>query len=145
MHQFMHHLCLCICIIQILKIAYILCLISLQCSLPLVLCFVLCFLSLYILAMAPKNARKFKSKAKRVSGSFSKPVEVFDQTRFHVFQKFQNFDSLVKYRFIWGERQVNLDDLDHSVFQNLEFRKLIKSFLQKSCTSISIFKLIQIN
>ena len=69
--------------------------------------------------MAPKNARKFKSKAKRVSGSFSEPFEVFNYTRFHVFQK---FDSLVRYRSIWGERQVNLDELDRSVFQNLEFR-----------------------
>ena len=72
--------------------------------------------------MAPKNARKFKSKAKRVSGSFSEPVEFFDQTRFHVFQNFQKFDSLVKNRTIWGERQVNLDEIDRSVFQNLEFR-----------------------
>ena len=69
--------------------------------------------------MAPNNARNFKSKAKRVSGSSSEPIKVFDQTMFHVFQK---FDSLVKYRSIWGERQVNLDELDRSVFQNLEFR-----------------------
>ena len=48
--------------------------------------------------MAPKNARKFKTKAKRVSGSFFEPVEVFDQTKFHVYQNFKKFDTLVKYR-----------------------------------------------
>ena len=71
--------------------------------------------------MALKKA--FKPRAKRVSESSSKPAEVFDQTRFHIFQNYQKFESLVKFRSIWGERQVNLDELDHSMYQNLESRK----------------------
>ena len=71
--------------------------------------------------MALKKA--FKPRAKRVSESSSKPAEVFDQTRFHIFQNYQKFESLIKYRFIWGERQVNLDELDCFVYHNLDSRK----------------------
>ena len=39
------------------------------------------------------------------------------------FKMLKHFDSLVKYRSIWGERQINLDKLDHFVFQNLKSRK----------------------
>ena len=62
--------------------------------------------------MAPKKSRNIKTKAKRVSESPFTHVEEFDHTRFHVFQNSQKFDSLVKYRSIWGERLVNLDELD---------------------------------
>ena len=72
--------------------------------------------------MAPKKSRNIKTKAKRVFESTSEPVEVFDQTRFHVFQNFQKFDTLVKYRSIWGERQVSLNELDPSIRRNLESR-----------------------
>ena len=72
--------------------------------------------------MAPKKSRNIKTKAKRVFESTFEPVEVFNQTRFHVFQNFQKFDALVKYRSIWGERQLNLDELDPSSCRNLESR-----------------------
>ena len=70
--------------------------------------------------MAPKKSRNIKTKAKRVFKSSFELVEVFDQTRFHVFQNFQKFDTLLKYRSIWGERQVILDELDPSIRRNLE-------------------------
>ena len=73
--------------------------------------------------MVRKNARKFKTKVKRVSEFSSKPVEVLDQTRFHIFQNAQKFESLVKSRFVWSERQTNLDELDRSMYHNLESRK----------------------
>ena len=73
--------------------------------------------------MAPKKSRNIKTKAKRVFGSSSEPVEEFDQTRFPTLQNAQKFESFVKYRSIWGERQVNLDELDCSILRNLESRK----------------------
>ena len=72
--------------------------------------------------MAPKKSRNIKTKAKRVPGSTSKLVEVFDQTRFLVLQNAHKFDALVKYRSIWGERQVSLDELYPSIRINLESR-----------------------
>ena len=53
--------------------------------------------------MAPKNAKNFKTKAKRVFKSSSEPVEEFDHTRFHTLQNSQKFESLVKYWSIWGK------------------------------------------
>ena len=73
--------------------------------------------------MAPKNARKLRTKAKRVFGSSFEPIVEFDQTRFYTLQNEQKFETLVKYRSIWGERQINLDELDHSIHRNLESRK----------------------
>ena len=45
-----------------------------------------------------------------------------------MFQNFQKFDTLVKYRSIWGERQVNLDELDPSNCRNLESRGCLSLF-----------------
>ena len=45
-----------------------------------------------------------------------------------MFQNFQKFDTLVKYRSIWGERQVNLDELDPSNCRNLESRCCLSLF-----------------
>ena len=72
--------------------------------------------------MAPKKSRNIKTKTKRVSGSTSELVEVFDQTRFYVLLNARKFDALVKYRYIWGERQISLDELDASIRRNLESR-----------------------
>ena len=73
--------------------------------------------------MAPKKSTNIKTKAKRVSESTFEPVVVFDQTTFHTLQYSQKFESLVKCRSIWGEGQVNLDELDCSLYRNLESRK----------------------
>ena len=71
--------------------------------------------------MAPKKSRNIKMKAKRVVGSTSIFDEDFDQIRFSTLQNAQKFEKLVKYRSIWGERQINLDELDPFV-TNLESR-----------------------
>ena len=80
------------------------------------------FLPLQILEIALKKSRNIKTKAKRVVGSISTFTEDFDQTRFCTLQNAQEFESLVQYRSIWVERQVNLDDLDCFVKHNLESR-----------------------
>ena len=40
-------------------------------------------------------------------------------------QNAQKFESLVKYRSIWGDRQDNLDELDRSIHRNLDSRKCL--------------------
>ena len=72
--------------------------------------------------MAPKKSRNIKTIVKRDYWFTFESIEVFDQTRFYVLQNAQKFDALVKYRSIWGERQVSLDKLDPSFCRNLESR-----------------------
>ena len=59
--------------------------------------------------MAPKRAKRGKSKAT------SEPEVVFDQLRFLVPENEQTFETLIKRRHIWGERQINLHELHPSI------------------------------
>ena len=72
-------------------------------------------------SLNPKPKESLGPLLNQLRSSFE-PVMAPQNARFHVFQNFQKFDSLVKNRTIWGERQVNLDELDRSMFQNLEFK-----------------------
>ena len=99
---------------------------------PLVLC--LCSNSSLFrsLEMAPKKDKtNVKTKAKRVVGSTSISNEEFDQIRFHTLPNAQKFETLVKYRSIWNERQSNLDELDLFFKKNLESRSWLPL-----CTSL---------
>ena len=66
--------------------------------------------------MARKRAKRAKSKAA------SEPEVVFDQLRFLTPENEQIFETLIKRRCIWGERQVNLHELHPSVHENLQRR-----------------------
>ena len=66
--------------------------------------------------MALRRAKRGKSKAA------SEPEVVFDQLRFEMHADEQTFETLIKYRSIWGERQINLDELHPSVRENLQSR-----------------------
>ena len=66
--------------------------------------------------MAPKRAKRGKSKAA------SEPEVVFDQLRFLVPENEQTFETLIKRRHIWGERQINLHELHPSIHENLQSR-----------------------
>jgi len=57
--------------------------------------------------MGPK-----KTTTKKVSRDASSSSEPFDSTRFHILENFKKYDSLVKFRSIWSERKVYLDELD---------------------------------
>ena len=70
--------------------------------------------------MARKKYRNIKTIVKRAYWFTFESIEVFDQTRFYVLQNAQKIDA--KHRSIWGERQVSLDELDHSIHINLEIR-----------------------
>nr|POE92176.1 hypothetical protein CFP56_55886 [Quercus suber]POF02056.1 hypothetical protein CFP56_18180 [Quercus suber]POF14761.1 hypothetical protein CFP56_43608 [Quercus suber] len=68
------------------------------------------------LVMAPKRGKRGKSKAA------SKPKVVFDQLRFNKPENEQTFETLIKHRRIWGERQINLHELHPSVYEKLQSR-----------------------
>ena len=72
--------------------------------------------------MARKKSKTIKTKAKRVSGSSSKLVVAFNQIRFETVTNEQMFETLIKDRSIWAERQINLDELPLSVHRNLQCR-----------------------
>ena len=65
------------------------------------------------LVMALKRAKRGKSKAT------SEPKVVFDQLRFLTPENEQTFETLIKCRRIWGERQINLHELHPSIHENL--------------------------
>ena len=65
------------------------------------------------LVMAPKRAKMGKSKAA------SEPEVVFDQLKFLTLENEQTFETLIKHRRIWGERQINLHELHPSIHENL--------------------------
>ena len=71
--------------------------------------------------MAPRVGKKFKTKAKKKSASSSTPID-FDRVRFPTAKNEDISKKLTKYRSIWGERQVVLDELDPSIRRNPEFR-----------------------
>ena len=65
------------------------------------------------LVMAPKRAKRGKSKGA------SEPKVVFDQLRLLTPENEQTFETLIKRRHIWGERQINLHELHPSIHENL--------------------------
>ena len=65
------------------------------------------------LVMASKRIKKGKCKAA------SKPEVVFDQLRFLTPEYECTFETLIKRRCIWGERQINLHELHPFVRENL--------------------------
>ena len=66
--------------------------------------------------MALKRAKREKSKAA------SEPELLFDQLRFLMLENEQTFETLIKRRRIWGERQINLHELHPSICENLQSR-----------------------
>ena len=65
------------------------------------------------LVMALKRAKRGKSKAT------SEHEVVFDQLRFLTPENEQTFETLIKRRHIWGERQINVHELHPSICENL--------------------------
>ena len=66
--------------------------------------------------MASRSAKRGKSKAA------SEPEVVFDQLRFLTHANEQTFETLIKSKRIWGERQINLHELHPSICENLQSR-----------------------
>ena len=72
--------------------------------------------------MALRRAKRGKSKTRRVHGAASESEVVFDKLRFETHADEQTFETLIKYKSIWEERQINLDELHPSIRGNLQSR-----------------------
>ena len=64
-----------------------------------------------------KKTKAMKAKTKTPSSSID-----FDRIRFKSQENQDNFESLTKYRSIWGERKLNSDELDPKIRRNFESR-----------------------
>ena len=67
--------------------------------------------------MAPKLVGKFKTKAKRNLGSSSSSGSIIG-VRFLTEKCEEAYETLNKYRPIWGEREIVLSGLDPSICRN---------------------------
>ena len=75
--------------------------------------------------MAPKIGRKFKTKANRNTASSSSASPLVDRVRFLSAQTEEVYETLTKYRSIWGEREIVLIELDPSIRRNLVSRNWV--------------------
>ena len=82
-----------------------------------------CVFFVFLFLFLPLRTQKWllRKPPLKVSKSTSSS-KVFDSTRFHSFKNFEIYDTLIKFRSIWSERNVNLDELVPFVQQNLESR-----------------------
>ena len=87
--------------------------------------FLLCLLLFLSLVMAPKVGRKYKTKANRNLGSSSSSSAYFDRVRFLTDKCEEIYETLTKYRSIWGERDIVLSELDSSICRNFMYRNWI--------------------
>ena len=68
--------------------------------------------------MALEVGRKFKTKANRNLASSSSTSPLVDRVRFLSAKTKEVYETLTKYRSIWGEREIVLDELDPSICRN---------------------------
>ena len=71
--------------------------------------------------MASKVGKMYKTKANKNSAPSSSSALV-GRVRFPAAKTEQIFETLTKYRSIWGERQLDIDELDPSIRRNLVSR-----------------------
>ena len=69
--------------------------------------------------MAPKVGRKFKTRANRNPGSSSLGLALSDREWFLSTKCEEMYETLTKYRSIWGEREIVLSELDPSIRRKL--------------------------
>lgn len=106
------------------------------------ICVMFCVFPIF---MAPMVGRKFKTKAKKVSKSTFAPVIEFDHIRFPNSKNEKLFETLIKYRSIWGERQVNLDELDPSICRNLQYRNRLSLCSNFVCPPADLIREFYVN
>ena len=71
--------------------------------------------------MAPKLGGKFKTKAKKIPGS-SSSSSLAVGVRFFTKKCEDAYETLSKYRSIWGEREIVLSELDPSIHRTFVAR-----------------------
>ena len=77
------------------------------------------------LVMAPKVGRKFKTRANRNNASSSFGSTLVDRVRFLTDKCEKTYETLTKYRSIWGEKEIVLSELDHSIRRNFVSRNWV--------------------
>ena len=75
--------------------------------------------------MAPKVGRKFKTKANRKTASSSSSSALVYRVRFLFAKCEDTYETLTKYRSIWGGREIVLSELDPSSHRNLVSRNWV--------------------
>ena len=75
--------------------------------------------------MAPKVCRKFKTRENKNPGSSSSGLAYFDRVRFLIDKCKETYETLTKYRFIRGEREIILSELDPSICSNFVSRNWV--------------------
>ena len=75
------------------------------------LSFVVLFL-FFSLVITPKVGRKFKTRANRNPRSSSSSSALVDRVRFLSAKCEETYETLTKYRSIWGKREIVLSELD---------------------------------
>ena len=75
--------------------------------------------------MDPKVGRKFKTKTNRNPASSSSASPLVDRVRFLSTKIEEVYGTLTKYKSIWGEKEIILDEIDPSISRNLVFRNWV--------------------
>jgi len=99
--------------------------------------------------MAPKVGRKFKTRANRNLGASAFGLVYFDRVRFLTNKCEETYETLTKYRSIWGEREIILSELDPSICRNFVSRNWISlcevsnpppaAFIREFYSNLSIY------
>ena len=77
------------------------------------------------LVIAPKVSRKFKTRANRNPRSSSSGSALVGRVRFLSAKCEETYETLTKYRSIWGEREIVLSELDPSICRNFVSRNWV--------------------
>ena len=75
--------------------------------------------------MAPKLGWKFKTRANRNPRFSSSGSALGDRDRFLSAKCEETYETLTKYRSIWGEREIRLCELDPSIHRNFVSRNWV--------------------
>ena len=75
--------------------------------------------------MAPKVGRKFKTRVNRNPGSSSSVLALGDRDCFLSSKCEETYETLTKYRSIWGEREIVLSELDPFICRNFVSRNWV--------------------
>ena len=75
--------------------------------------------------MAPKVGRKFMTRANRNPRSSSSGSAFVDRVTFLTDKCEETYETLTKYRSIWGEREIVLSELDPSIRRNFVSRNWV--------------------
>ena len=90
------------------------------------ICPLFCLLFLFpSLVMAPKVGRKFKTRANRNPSASSSSSACVDRVRFLTDKCEETYETLTKYRSIWGEREIISSELDPSIHRNSMSKKWV--------------------